>query len=199
MLFTLELNSWEILLWSLFPLELSGSRRFGGVRPHWTHYNLSYDPCFLWSWVVQRGSVVLNHLELMRNCTMILVLSGAEWFKEGSAGLNYSELMRNCTMILVPSGAKWFEEVWQGWTTPKPWKLSYDPISLWRCVFQKGSAGLNHPELMRNFTMILVPSEAEWFEKVRRGWPAQPLATATQTVTTILCLLPLVTMWPPRV
>ena len=30
-------NSWQIILWSLFILELSGSNRFGKVEPPWTH------------------------------------------------------------------------------------------------------------------------------------------------------------------
>ena len=96
-------NSWEIILWSLFPLELSGSRRFGRVEPSRTHVKLlrrhgsvlyygsnrfgrvepprtheklSYDPCSLWSSVVQGGSVGLNHPELMRNYPMVLVPCG---------------------------------------------------------------------------------------------------------------------------
>ena len=47
-------NSWEIILWSLFPLELSGSNRFGRSEQH---EKLSYDLCSLWSSEVRWGSV----------------------------------------------------------------------------------------------------------------------------------------------
>ena len=51
------------------PLELSGSisgsQRFGNVNTPQIYEKLSYDPCSLWSSVVQAGSVGLNHSELV--------------------------------------------------------------------------------------------------------------------------------------
>jgi len=60
-------NSWEIILWFLLPLELSRSRRF---EPPQTREKLSYDPCSLWSSVVQGGS---NHTKVMSNSSADLV------------------------------------------------------------------------------------------------------------------------------
>lgn len=63
-------NSWEIILWSLFPEELSGSRRFGRVEPLRTNEKLSYDCNFLWSSAVRgygttflKGEVVVCSVE----------------------------------------------------------------------------------------------------------------------------------------
>ena len=55
---------------------------FGNVEPSRTHEKLPYDPCSLWSSVVQAGSVGLNHSELMTNCPMIVISSGAQRFQE---------------------------------------------------------------------------------------------------------------------
>ena len=59
-----------------FPVLYYGSNMFGRVQPPRTHEKLSYDPCSLWSSVVQGGSVGLNHPELMRNYPMVLVPCG---------------------------------------------------------------------------------------------------------------------------
>ena len=61
----------------------------------WTHGKLFYDPCLLWSSVVEGCSVGLNHLELMSNSTPGLVLCGVLWF----------------------------EHVWNSWTIPNSWEI----------------------------------------------------------------------------
>ena len=125
-------NSWEIILWSLFPLELRGltrfstpnsyqvplqawflmlnygSNRFWRVEPPWTHEKLCYDPCSIWSSEVWQGSV----------------------------GLNYPELMRNYPMNLVPSVALWFEQVRKDWTTLNSCQV---PLQVWFSVLSYGS------------------------------------------------------------
>ena len=75
-------NSSEITLRSLFPLELSGARRFGRVEPPRTHVKLHHSPGSICCTMVRTGSEESNHPELERNYPMILVSSGAEWFKE---------------------------------------------------------------------------------------------------------------------
>ena len=40
---------------------------------------------------------------------------------------------------------------------------------VWTTV-RTGSEQLNHPELMRNYPVILVSSRAQWFKQVRKSW-----------------------------
>jgi len=42
-------------------------------------------------------------------------------------------------------------------------KFSYDNNFLWNSLVQGGTEEVNHPELMRNYPMITVPSGAQWF------------------------------------
>jgi len=58
-------NWWEITLWSLFPLVLSGSLRFAMVEPHQTSDNLYHRSGSLCCAMVWAGSKQLNHPELV--------------------------------------------------------------------------------------------------------------------------------------
>ena len=71
--------SWEIILWSLFPLELRDSTRFGRVEQHRFHEKLSYVPCSLRSSVVRTGSKRLNY---MSSSTAGLVSCVELWFEQ---------------------------------------------------------------------------------------------------------------------
>ena len=55
--------------------------RFRKVAPPRTQEQSPYDPCSLWSLVVQGGSVELNHPELMSNSTAGLVPCVLLWFE----------------------------------------------------------------------------------------------------------------------
>ena len=73
------LNSWEIILWSLFPLELRDSTRFGRVEQPQTHEKLSYVPCSICSSVVRTGSKRFNY---MSSSTAGLVSCVELWFEQ---------------------------------------------------------------------------------------------------------------------
>ena len=60
--------------------------------------------------MVQGGSVGLNLPELMSSSSVGMVPC-CTMVRTGSEELNHPELMRNYPMILVPSGAQWFKEV----------------------------------------------------------------------------------------
>lgn len=127
------LNSLEIILWTLLPLELSGLRRFTrcwtprtlvkhhhrpgslcctmiwtGVEPHQTLIKLHCRPGSLCCTMVRTGSEELNHPELISNSTAELAL--LSMVQTGLEELNHRKLMRNYPMNLAPSGAQWFEE-----------------------------------------------------------------------------------------
>ena len=166
-------NSWEIILWSLFPLELSGSRRFGWVEPPWTHEKLPYGPCSLWFEEV-------IHLP----CNKVA--------RAGSVRLNHPELMSNSAAGMVTCVVLWFEQVRKSWTTLNSWEIilwSLFPLELsgsrkfgkaqlpelmwnsaWFPVFFHGSKGLNHAKLMSSSTTGLVSCVVLWFEQVRKSW-----------------------------
>ena len=128
-------NSWEIILWSLFPLELSGSNRFGRVEPPRTHFKFHRRSGFLCCAMVWTGSEELNNPECMSSSTAGRVSCGS----------------------------------WKSWTTPNSCQVPpQDRFPMWTIV-QTGSEELNHPELMRNYPVILVPSGAQWFEQVRKS------------------------------
>ena len=75
-------NSWEIILRSLFPLELRGSTRFGRVEPPRTHVKLHWRRGFTCWTMVQTGSEELNHPELMSSSTAGLVSCVELWFEQ---------------------------------------------------------------------------------------------------------------------
>ena len=56
------------------------------------------------------------------------------------------------------------------WTTPNSCQVPPQArFPVWTTV-RTGSEQLNHPELMRNYPVILVPSRAQWFKQVRKSW-----------------------------
>jgi len=125
-------NSWEIALWSLFPLELSGlvsgSQRFGRIELPWTHVELHHRSGSLSCAMIRTGLKEVNHPELMKNIPydQCSPWSSVVWLMvwRGSVGLNHPELMRNYPKIVISSGTHWFEEVWKRWTTPNSWETS---------------------------------------------------------------------------
>ena len=58
---------------SLFPLKLSGSRRFSRVEPPWIYVKLHPRPGYVCCIMVRTGLEELNHPELMRSYPMSLV------------------------------------------------------------------------------------------------------------------------------
>ena len=119
-----------------------GSNRFGRVEQPRTHEKLSYDPCSLWSSEVRRGSVGLNHPELMSS------------FTEG----------------VVSRVELWFELVRKSWTTPNscqvPPQAWFPVLNYGSNRFGR----VKPPKLMTNYPVILVHSRAQCFEQVRKSW-----------------------------
>ena len=138
----------------------------------------------------------LNQPELMRNYPVTLVPSRAQWFEQVRKSWTTPSSCQGQPRAWFPVlnyGSNRFGKVEPPWTHEK---LSYDPCSLcmalrgstrfgrvephrshvkfhhrpgflcWTMV-QTGSEELNLPELMRNYPMILVPSGAQRFDKVR--------------------------------
>ena len=170
-------NSWEITLWSLFPLELSDSRRFGRVEPPRTHGKLHHT-------VVRGGSARLNRPELMSSSTPGLVpfvvlcykqvrqgwttpnsweiilwslypleLSGSRTFGRVEPPRTHVKL----TAGLDPCVVLWFKQVRKSWPTLNTWE-----IILWS-LFPLELSG------SRRFSRVesLSSSTTQWFKEVR--------------------------------
>jgi len=72
----------------------------------------------------------------------------------------------NVATSIVPMVMYWFDKVQKSQTHVK---LHHRSGLLCCAMVQTGSEQLNHPELMRDYPMILVPIGSQWFIEVRYG------------------------------
>ena len=132
-----------------------------GLEPPWTHVKLLPRPGFVCCNINQTGS---EYLELPQTDVKLHHMPGILWFKQVRMSRTTPNSWEIILLSLELSGSSKFGRV----EPPRSHVKLHLRADVVCCnMIQTGLEELNHPKLMRNYPMILVPSRTQYrFERV---------------------------------